>query len=321
MKKWIIILLFITIAIEDFNAQHVNDSYLMVPYNKGLSSPQSAEFAKYGNVGINYYNGLLNFEIPLYNYKDNDFEIPISIKYNSEGFKPNKRSTLTGYNWILNAGGIITRTVNGSPDDVEGNFEDNDYKYMNQGILAAVKEGTFHAISQESLWYLTMPVRYKQRPYYSGDTYFDMEPDVFHFQFGKHSGDFIIRHNGSSVVAESLGDDGYIIKINKLAVQTYSKDAAPVNSSITIITPDGYTYSFGGSTDYLEYFFPNNPERTKVRPRYITSWYLNRITAPNNRKVELFYESKEQINKYVHYTEEMVKRKPDVSPYGRQRYG
>ncbi|MEB3372491.1 hypothetical protein SFC43_00190 [Bacteroides sp. CR5/BHMF/2] len=63
---------------------------------------------------MNYYNGLLDLDIPLFDYKDTAFELDMSIKYISDGFKPGRRPSMVGNNWILNVGGSITRNVMGS---------------------------------------------------------------------------------------------------------------------------------------------------------------------------------------------------------------
>ena len=80
-----------------------------------LLSPQTYELAKYGNTNVSHYTGETNVNIPLYVYKDKDFELPISLGYNSSGFTPNKRESIVGLNWHLNAGG-----VNGVPDELHG---------------------------------------------------------------------------------------------------------------------------------------------------------------------------------------------------------
>ena len=72
---------------------------------------------KYGNANIDYYTGTLGISIPIYTYKDNNFEIPISIDYASSGFQPGSPSGLVGQGWYLNFGGAITREVRGIPDD------------------------------------------------------------------------------------------------------------------------------------------------------------------------------------------------------------
>lgn len=44
------------------------NAHFFSPKNIGLSAPQVSDFVKYGNLGINYYNGLLDMDIALPGY-------------------------------------------------------------------------------------------------------------------------------------------------------------------------------------------------------------------------------------------------------------
>jgi len=303
IKIWIFILSIIqtTVVFAQSNTfvPNSNNAYFFTPQNVGFATPQTAEFTKYGNVNINYYNGLLDIEIPLYEYKDNDFDIPVSLKYVSEGFKPSKRPSLVGYNWILNVGGVITRQVNGSPDDVTGKSAStaNNQDYLPDGYLAGARKGNSN-YSEDKRWQLQMDVTTSGNPYVHGDFKQDFLYDVFYFSFGTHSGSFIIT---DSTTATLLTGKGYKISISGLTTQSYSTTSAPQASTIVITTPDGFEYSFGGDTQYLEYYIPNNPDKVWKKPVSIVSWYLKSIKAPNQRTVNFYYTSKEQVSKYDYY--------------------
>jgi hypothetical protein len=299
MKAWIFILSMfqITIIFAQSNTNFVpnlQNAYYFTPQNVGFSTPQTAEFTRYGNLNINHYNGLLDFEIPLYEYKDKDFHIPISLKYISEGFKPSKRPSLVGSNWLLNVGGVITREVHGSPDDNRGFYTGQDRsKYMPDGILAAERYGSTTIYNNNQLWNFQMTKTNNNNPYSSGDFVRDFAHDIFYFNFGKYKGSFIIDGNRPVLLS---GKECYIDILN-MVTQTYSTIDGPNTSTIKITTPDGFIYTFGGNTLYLEYFIPNNPDKVKKKPVYIISWYLKSITATNGRVVSFFYTSKEQKNK------------------------
>ena len=282
---------------DNFIASSVN-GYYFNPQNIGLSTPQASDFMTYGNLDINHYNGLLNMEIELDGYKDNDFNLPMSIKYVSSGFTPSKRPSLVGYNWFLNFGGIITRTVKGSPDETKGNYENKSDKYLKDGLLVAMRNNTYVNYSNQSLTGFQMPRTSNSKvPYLWGDFKHDFEPDIFQFSFGSHSGSFIIGNDGNPV---SLSGKGYKVDITGLTIQEYSTTNAPQSSTIKITTPDGFLYEFGGNTTYLEYSIPNNPEKTIQKPRQILSWYLKSIKAPNQRTVTFTYQSKLLPNSYTY---------------------
>lgn len=301
----LITLLILIISVGMVNAQHSGNfisedfnSYYFNPQNIGISNPQSSDFIRYGNLSPNYYNGLLDMDIELKSYKDNDFDLPMSLKYVSTGFIPSKKPSMVGYNWFLNFGGMITRTVKGSPDDTKGNSTNNSMSYIKDGLLVAIRNNSFRNYTQHEL--LNFNVDRKNSlsvPYSWNDFIYDMEPDIFNFSFGTHSGYFIIGNNGNPI---SLSK-GYKIDISRLTIQEYSTTGAPQASTIVITAPDGSMYEFGGNTTYLEYTIPNNPDRIAKKSRHIISWYLKTITAPNGRAVEFTYDSKSQTNSYNYF--------------------
>lgn len=66
--------------------------------------------------------------VPIYTYKDNDFELPISVSYVSEGFVPSRQTGILGLNWFLNCGGSIAREIKGIPDDyIDSNSDMNGF--------------------------------------------------------------------------------------------------------------------------------------------------------------------------------------------------
>jgi hypothetical protein len=271
MKKVIMVLFFLSFPIIKMLGQQVNipfdfHGYSFTPQNLGLSTPQVSDFVKYGNLDVDLYNGLLNMEIELDGYSDADFNIPISLKYISSGFMPTQRPSVIGNNWLLNFGGVITRSIYGSPDDTKGNYNSNDGRtYIKDGILVAIRNNSFKTYSESDLIAFKMEKNEggDKTPYVRGDFKHDFEPDIFRFSFGEHSGTFVIGNNG--VPVSSCGD-GYKIDISALSVQDYSTSAIPKESSITITTPDGYIYRFGGDITCIEYCIPNNPdESTSVK--------------------------------------------------------
>lgn len=84
-----------------------------------IKSPQVADMMRFDQVTSPLASGRIVTEIPLINFQDPDFDFPISIRYNSGGFKPSTPNNFVGMNWSLSCGGVIYREVKGMPDDVE----------------------------------------------------------------------------------------------------------------------------------------------------------------------------------------------------------
>lgn len=250
-------------------------NYYFSPKNLGFATPQTAELAKYTQANVNCYNGLLDLEIPVLHYKDNSFDIPITLKYISDGFKPGRRPSVVGNNWMLNVGGVITRNVNGKMDD------------GTNAILSKIREGKLQNFTKDQLYKLSVV----------DDLKGDNAPDIFHFSFGGYKGFFLIGNDGQ--IISSLGD-GFLIDVSGISIQDYSTtDLQKKDSKIKITTPDGFVYEFGGDINCIEYNIPNNiPELEKTYVQ-ITAWYLKTIQDLNNDRIAQFsYTSRAQKDKY-----------------------
>lgn len=82
-------------------------------------SPTAQNFMRYGEIPVDYSTGVPKIEIPIYTIKGKQLELPISISYHASGIKVNDISSEIGLGWVLNAGGIITRTINGRRDEIK----------------------------------------------------------------------------------------------------------------------------------------------------------------------------------------------------------
>ncbi|MCK4662468.1 MAG: hypothetical protein KAT68_06365, partial [Bacteroidales bacterium] len=90
--------------------------------NAGISpSPNSSALCS-SVSSVNLYTGVPSINLPLYKLQTKEFSLPISLSYNASGIKVEQVASWVGLGWSLNAGGVVTRVVNGSPDDVRGCF-------------------------------------------------------------------------------------------------------------------------------------------------------------------------------------------------------
>ncbi len=261
----------------------------------GKSTPQVADFIKYGEIPVSLFHGHMSLEVPIYHYKDRDFDIPIKLVYTAEGFKPSKRSDLVGLDWTLIAGGCITREVYGSPDDSRPNSQIG----QEYGYYLTVKDGGYN---KDKIWefdnsVIDIDLEGTPEQYYyikkKKGFWVDFQPDLFLFNFNGHSGHFMIDDNGKAISTNR----GYKVDLSKLKAQNFGSSClSDTLSSITIITPEGYIYEFGGDGSKLEYSISfkdgyqagNNFDDVKVNPT-ILAWHLSKITAPNGRIVKFNY--------------------------------
>lgn len=247
----------------------------------------------------NLYSGNIATNIPLYTYKDNDFEIPLSLHYSSSGYKTYAPIGCVGLGWALNAGGFITRKVNGIPDEVDKTFSiiknnlkwlvnlngynkfstllPKNYKIENGEVLFDYQNGISY---YGTLTNLPDTNRFETRV--------ETNPDMFAFNFLGQTGKFMLNDEGTFTVFDTSHPEGEY----KIEILSFGHTYPNKTVRIQITTGDGYKYTFEDITasDNNEMsFWHTNP----LYPTHSTSFPLVEIEAPNGRKVTIEYNAKE----------------------------
>lgn len=86
---------------------------------------------------VDLTTGTLKTSVPLYEFKFNDFTLPISLTYTSEAIKVKDEATWVGLGWSLNARGRIDRIVRGKAADEVNSIDDTEpdlFSYYVNGI-------------------------------------------------------------------------------------------------------------------------------------------------------------------------------------------
>lgn len=267
IKTIILVSLFLLFLGEKVIAQMYTEEQTLLP------SPQVWSFMRYGSTPVNLYTGTLAVDIPIYTYKDNDFEIPISIGYASNGLRPGNRGGILGKDWFLNTGGVITREVRGYPDEasIDGNHDISGFN----GNLYLYDLGVNDEIyDREIFWQPYYPdnITMQVRRSYGLDNY-EVQNDIFHYSFMGFKGSFIVKPKGEIEVFHTNTPKGEI-KIEA---------TAGTNKAFTISTGDGYKYYFTIKEWY------HDPDEHPQPLHAISSWFLEKITAPNGREVVYEY--------------------------------
>jgi YD repeat-containing protein len=261
-----------------------------------VTTPDIWSFVKYGGSQPNLYTGTVKADIPIYTYKDQDFTIPITVSYASNGFIPNMHSGSLGLGWFLNTGGCITREVVGIPDE---NYEDlaigrpgpNGYwEYYQSAISKAPSENRWFEFftDYDDMNKLKVSI-YKNKDV----TRYETESDVYSFNFMGHSGKFIMDSVGVRVFNTSGPQGEYKVDMSRF----YSKHDDFYE--ITITTGDGYAYLFESSvvglwpdkimTDDIIMYDPGEYPPTRLHKSIIKTWMLRKIMAPSGRSVTFEY--------------------------------
>lgn len=228
-----------------------------------------------GRNPMSSYSGQSGYSIPLYDIQTKGFSIPVTIVYNSSGFKPNSTSGMVGLNWELLAGGSITRKVNQEPDDVDGicNNQSRGYYIATKNWTSNIDDQVFNFTASSVGNCNTYPG-------------FEYSPDEFSFDCLGHSGKFYVTYGGNARV---VSDEDIKVDLSNFAVQNYAS-LVPVPSTIVLTTSDGFKFTFGGAINSLDYTF-RMPNKNEVQPGCVISkWHLVKATSPNGNEISYVYQ-------------------------------
>jgi len=198
-------------------------------------SPNAASLGKYGDIPVSLYTGMPNVSLPLFEVKYGNFSLPVSLSYQSQGMKVEEKAGWVGLNWALNAGGVITRSVRGNADE---NGYWNYASWTNEYIAADYNR--------------TMSVC-------TGD--FDMQPDMFYFNFAGYSGKFVIDATPQRTA--------HIMPFQNLKI---IHGASLEN--FEVVDANGIRYLFNDVETTTDDNYP------PIIRYYKSAWYLSKIITP-----------------------------------------
>ncbi|MBI4646152.1 MAG: hypothetical protein HY738_06010 [Bacteroidia bacterium] len=270
-------------------------------------SPTAASLGRYADIQVNLYTGKPNITIPIWEINENDIRLPIYLTYLADGIKVEEIASWIGFGWSLNAGGVITRSVRGNPDDnsltdihtnwwdmewpgwiddqkhyagyePEANFSDYDYiPYLIENMSQ----------NEEDINYWTYLADFTViDPYFEYEL--DGEPDIFYYNFLGHTGTFYFDK-----------DRQISPEIYQPFQFSYNQDANGNIISFQIIDDKGFVYIFENveetellNTSYSLGYNALLGEYNQAMNRkmiFNSSWYLSKIETPLGKVVTFTY--------------------------------
>jgi YD repeat-containing protein len=242
MKKYLYLLI---IAILNLTAV-AQGSQAQTPIKTDLPtimppSPTVAALMKFEEVPVNNYTGKPDVTIPLFSSStlSNDINLNISLKYNPSSVAAEERASDVGLGWSLMAGGTISRTVRGLPDEYHKNDRVGVYHNTGQSPhnnyytfvdLNVTNDSDFYE-SEEFQWEANEKGKY------------DTEHDLWQFNFMGFTGRFYIKKNGSTGMLEVIKlDDSNVKIINKY--DDSNEVSRYVPTSFEVYDDKGFKYVF-----------------------------------------------------------------------------
>jgi hypothetical protein len=212
---------------------------------------------RHGEYEVDLASGVVPIEIPIYQVESGNLKLPVKLSYHAGGVKVNDVASTVGSSWSLNAGGVITRSMIGRPDE------------SNNGYLAM----SFPPINTENVNNNDFLCFLGRLATFDGLSE-DGTPDSFFYNFAGSSGRFTIarRDNSGNEITPTVVTIPYKpIKINYTMGLGTDKIVG-----FTITDSDGTKYYFGqvnlASGTALE-------SATQGVTNYNSSWYLHKIVS------------------------------------------
>lgn len=270
-----------------------------------VATPLATEIARYDRTSVGCFNGTPNIEIPIYNAKIRDLNLPISLKYNASGIRVNQYPTWVGLGWNLNAGGMITRIVNCLPDEIRS---DEIVPLPNVAVPKEVYCGYFYTskLMDSNDWSRNLGV-YANR-------YSDSEPDEFIVNcYGISASFYFYRDKNDSIKYKIKTNNGRYFRICPPVLKERPMfdiegqpflDIKNMFYEFTLIADDGTKLIFGGEDDAIELCtsdagfsglgedIPSSGELTPRPARFqakATSWMIKKIISPKGNEIKFSY--------------------------------
>lgn len=246
------------------------------PINKTINdvvmpAPNAASLGKYGDIPVSYFTGVPNISVPIYTVQEGPLSLPVSLSYHASGVKVNENASWVGLNWSLNAGGIISRTVLGLPDEIgEGYFD-----HGNTLVAPLIPDDLTSTLQVDAV----------------AQGFRDAEPDLFSFNVGGYSGKFVFdKDKNVHLIPKSD------LKVEYVRVTGTGNPDNTYFIRFIITTPDGTRYIFGSlegeannAYSGIEFNFFDNLQNNSIAP---SSWYLRRIESPDRHyQITIEYQS------------------------------
>lgn len=217
--------------------------------------PEAAAYARYGDVPVDYSTGVPQIQIPLYTVQSKKLKVPITLSYHAGGNKVMDEATCAGLGWVINAGGIITRTVIGREDGTAS--QNLHYKSKPQLDSAIQYAESISANSSD------VPLSQVGENIYEDHQYYDSSSDRYYYALpGGENG--IFRYDIFSTTPKAIQAPYSSININTLG---------------TYPSINGYILTDAGGTIY------------KFNTTGTNSWHLNKIiSADHTDTISLYYD-------------------------------
>ncbi|HTR29339.1 MAG TPA: hypothetical protein VMH27_08710 [Puia sp.] len=254
-------------------------------------SPNAQGFESYNNDPAALFTGLPSIGIPIYTIKCGTLTVPISLSYNSNGLYPSQDAGWVGLGWSLNAGGAISRMVEGNPDGSLPTGHNYGEYNLADSIVGSGADSFLRRV-------------YNMNMEYGTNTY-DPAPDIFNANFNGIGGQFFW-----------ISGTPYQISYMK----QFSISWPSYSSNIVVTTSDGTQYTFGATEKTTDYRYGGSDSALQS---FTSAWFLTQMVSVQGDTIKFNYGTytwQQTVVPYqASYTLSITSGQPDLG-YDPNRY-
>ena len=246
-------------------------------------SPTVASLMKFEEVPVNNYTGIPDISLPIYSFPTHskDLTVNISLNYHPSSIAVDEVASYVGLGWNLMAGGTISRTVKGLPDDlvdsaVEGRH--GIYDPLNRYYESMENiTGSMDSLMEKNFSNFLWDVHVEGRS--------DSEHDLYQYNFMGHTGRFYIKKDTFGVYnVVKLDND------NSLLIEYSHTD-----KTFVIYDEKGLKYVFdekeitvNGTGIFNTYYYSVQESNIGNGYTYNSAFHLTKIYDTNNQLLVKF---------------------------------
>jgi len=221
-------------------------------------APNAAALTRYAGLPLNFATGGAYASIAMTPVKQGDLQVDLQLSYQGgNGIKINEIASRAGMSWLLQAGGVVTRTVFG--------LSDEDHHWL-------TPPANLQDDSPATYNYLDSATR-------GG---YDTQTDLFSFNFGSYSGTFFLKPTDKSVAILSAAAP--------LKIELNLEQLLGSSWSIRITDPQGIQYEFGGLGATEKSRTVPSGDCGRTFDAFVpNAWYLKTIRGIHGEVIRLDY--------------------------------
>jgi hypothetical protein len=104
------------------------------------TSPQAEAIKKHGEFGVNYFTGIPDISMPLFEIDHHGYKLPVKLSYYPQPFKPGYNYDVFGMGWSLSLNSCVSRSIKFAPDEeknftLDDNIMENNYENWKSSMM------------------------------------------------------------------------------------------------------------------------------------------------------------------------------------------